>query len=212
VERFGQTVNDPGLAAQLQIQAKCSQCEDNQPGFVQQLMPKQIATPGRYPIHNQLQSVFRPDASPFLVPHLDRTQDTQIHEGKEALEVARQLDPNSQECKDLLQRIRNIIKDIKKREGELRENPNNLPETTPNDHKNPRESKRGHRRLINDAKANLANNKANYVSKCGQLPEDVRESTNPDVNWIELPDIQWPNPLEWIIPIFGPGNPLRRVI
>jgi hypothetical protein len=50
VERFGQTVNDPGLAAQLQIkaiamiQAKCSQCEDNQPGFVQQLMPKQIAT------------------------------------------------------------------------------------------------------------------------------------------------------------------------
>jgi hypothetical protein len=60
VERFGQTVNDPGLAAQLQIkaiamtQAKCSQCEDNQPGFVQQLMAKSLAPQSELTVEENL--------------------------------------------------------------------------------------------------------------------------------------------------------------
>jgi len=63
VERFGQTVNDPGLAAQLQIkaigmtQAKCSQCEDNQPGFVQQLMAKSLAPQSELTVEENLYAV-----------------------------------------------------------------------------------------------------------------------------------------------------------
>ncbi|MEQ8974252.1 MAG: DUF4157 domain-containing protein [Coleofasciculus sp. C1-SOL-03] len=92
------------------------------------------------------------------------------------------------ECTDILRRIRNLIQEVRKRIGELAENVHNLPETHPDDDKKPRLSKRGHRRLINEAKESLAAQKAKYVAKCGQLPEDVRESDDPNVNWFRLPD------------------------
>ncbi len=120
---------------------------------------------------------------------------------QEAVKLSRILDPNSQECQALLQKIRNIIRDIQKRIGELEENMGKLPETHFNDDKQPRLSKRGHRRLINEMKATLAQNKAIYVSKCGQLPDDVKESADPNNNWFQLPDMQWSNPLKWIPPI-----------
>ncbi|HAA33529.1 MAG TPA: hypothetical protein DCE56_44640 [Cyanobacteria bacterium UBA8553] len=215
MERFGQTVNRPGLAARLQLkaiavtQAKCSQCQENQPELVQQLMAKSLVAQGGHQAHNQLQTAFRPDTSPISLPHLNQTKDRQIHQEKEALQAAPMLDPNGQECQDLLKKIRNIIQDIKKREGELHDNPNNLPEATPNDHINPRESKRGHRRLINQLKQKLAERKADYVRKCGQLPDDVRQSEDPNVNWFQWPNIQLPNPGEWIPPIPIPANPFR---
>lgn len=51
-------------------------------------------------------------------------------------------------------------------------------------------------------KAILSENKAVYVSKYGQLPDDVKESDDLNNNWLQLPDIKWPNPPEWIPPIF----------
>ena len=137
-------------------------------------------------------------------------QDSKYPE-KTVVQLARMLDPNGQECQALLEKIRNIIKDIKKRIGELNENLDNLPEQAPGDDRNPRLSKRGHRRLINELKATLAERKAEYVAKCGQLPDDVRESEDSNNNWFELPNIEWPNPLEWIPPI-PIWNPFRQTI
>jgi hypothetical protein len=93
-----------------------------------------------------------------------------------------------QECADLLKTIRNLIRKIKIRIGQLAENIHNLPETHPDDDRNPRLSRRGHRRLINMDKAKLAENKVLYQRLCGQLPEDVRESDDPRNNWFRLPD------------------------
>lgn len=83
---------------------------------------------------------------------------------------------------------RNLIQDIRKRIEELAENWQNLPETTSNDRIRPRESRRGHRRIINERKASLAAKKGKYVAHCGELPEDVRSSDDPNVNWFRLPD------------------------
>jgi hypothetical protein len=114
-----------------------------------------------------------------------------VHTGGEAVQM--NLSNNKgggteKECTDILRRIRNLIQEVRKRIGELAENVHNLPETHPDDDKKPRLSKRGHRRLINEAKESLAAQKAKYVAKCGQLPEDVRESDDPNVNWFRLPD------------------------
>jgi len=76
-------------------------------------------------------------------------------------------------CDNLLEEIKNLIKEIKKRQAELREDPLGLPECHPDDDLKPSKSKRGHRRLINQHKANLANKVGKYLARCGDLPDDV---------------------------------------
>ncbi len=68
--------------------------------------------------------------------------------------LARQLDPNSEECKALAKKIENIKKDIEKRMREYEENPGNLPESVPGG--KPRDSREGHLGLIKDLQETLA--------------------------------------------------------
>ncbi|MGC1245380.1 MAG: hypothetical protein WA865_04135 [Spirulinaceae cyanobacterium] len=93
------------------------------------------------------------------------------------------------ECADLLKKMRNHIREIKERIQALADDQHNLPETTPNDHKKPRESRRGHRSKIEEHRRALEKHKGNYLKKCGQLPEDIRQAfKSEDVRlWFRLP-------------------------
>lgn len=71
-----------------------------------------------------------------------------------------------QRCKNLRKKIRNKEDQIKKRLRELKEDKYNLPETCPGDFKKPRLSKKGHRRIINELKRDLAVDKKNYEIEC----------------------------------------------
>jgi len=86
--------------------------------------------------------------------------------------LARQLDPNSQECKELAKKIENIKKDIEKRMREYQENPGNLPESVPGG--KPRESREGHLGLIKELQETLAQREKEYAEKCGgqQCPSE----------------------------------------
>jgi RHS repeat-associated protein len=80
---------------------------------------------------------------------------------------------NSEYCRRLLERINNLIKKIREREGELHENPQNLPEACPGDDKKPSLSRRGHRKLINMDKADLARRQAEYLAYCSNNPPRI---------------------------------------
>ena len=77
-------------------------------------------------------------------------------------------------CKRQAERIRNIEQKIRERIGELDENPQNLPEACRGDDLKPSLSRRGHRRLINMDKANLATQKALYAAFCDDEPKPPR--------------------------------------
>ncbi len=70
-------------------------------------------------------------------------------------------------CRRQAERIRNIENKIQERIGELDEDPQGLPEACPGDDLKPSLSRRGHRKLINMDKANLAAQKALYAAYCG---------------------------------------------
>ncbi len=208
------------------VEMKCSECESEakpqssaDPHWIQRdpiyrRIPAKMSALGLNSANQQVVEFGKPSESLTSKTDIlyEDAKSQQLHNGsseQEAVKLSRRLDPKSQECQDLLQKIRNIISDINKRIGELHENINNLPETHPDDNKQPRLSKRGHRRLIDQLKSTLAENKALYVSKCGQLPDDLRESEDPNNNWFQLPNIQWTNPLEWIPPIIFNPSPSR---
>ncbi|WP_160322442.1 RHS repeat domain-containing protein, partial [Aquabacterium parvum] len=73
-------------------------------------------------------------------------------------------------CKRQKERVDNIQNKINERVGELKENPMNLPEACPGDDLLPSLSRRGHRKLINVDKANLAAQKALYDAYCKGPP------------------------------------------
>jgi RHS repeat-associated protein len=84
-------------------------------------------------------------------------------------------DPNgflasSQECEAILNHIKNLEADIAKRTGEVAENPRSLPWSCPLDRDKPSTSVRGHIRILNLRKAQLAYYKALYLAKCGGRP------------------------------------------
>lgn len=81
-------------------------------------------------------------------------------------------------CRRLLEKINNLIKKIKEREGELDENPLNLPEACPGDKQKPSKSRRGHRKLINMDKAALAARQAEYLAFCSDLPPNGAPAPN----------------------------------
>src|SRR5215213_9945189 len=94
---------------------------------------------------------------------------------------------NEEYCRRLLERINNLIKKIKEREGELDENPQNLPEACPGDNKKPSLSRRGHRKLINMDKADLARRQAEYLAYCSNRPPRVPVTAPaPEDNYFDL--------------------------
>lgn len=93
------------------------------------------------------------------------------------------LDPSSEQCISLLEKIRNVEHEIQKRIGELDEDPLGLPEICEGDDKKPSQSKRGHRRLLNMHKANLAALKAMYLAKCGPPPGGMPELGKNVLDW-----------------------------
>ena len=85
---------------------------------------------------------------------------------------------NSEYCRRLLEKINNLMKKIKEREGELDENPLNLPEACPGDKQKPSKSRRGHRKLINMDKAHLALRQAEYLAFCSDSPPNGNPAPN----------------------------------
>lgn len=69
-------------------------------------------------------------------------------------------------CPAVKRKIDNIKKEIAKRIGELHEDPQDLPWDLPGPSK-PRETIKGHIRILNEHKANLAKQKGLYVACCG---------------------------------------------
>lgn len=69
-------------------------------------------------------------------------------------------------CDKVKRKIENIKKEINKRRGELHEDPEELPWDLPGPSK-PRETRNGHKKLLNEHKANLAKQKGLYVACCG---------------------------------------------
>jgi len=97
-------------------------------------------------------------------------------------------------CRRQLERIRNIENKIKERISELKEDPMTLPDVCPGDDRLPSLSRRGHRRLINMDKANLAAQRALYQAYCSNNPPpppipvpapETSPNTNPSsgVDW-----------------------------
>jgi len=75
---------------------------------------------------------------------------------------------NSLYCAALERKIQNLIENIKRREGELRENPLGLPGKCPGG--KPSESRQGHQGLIDRDKAKLAERQAEYLAFCSDDP------------------------------------------
>jgi len=83
--------------------------------------------------------------------------------------AVRQLDPNSQECKDLAGKINNLVKDINTRDFELSTNPLNLPQSAPPGSPN-RASVDGHVLEMKKQIDNLGAAATLYNNKCGGGP------------------------------------------
>jgi RHS repeat-associated protein len=81
------------------------------------------------------------------------------------LGLARQKDPNGQECQALSRKIQNIKNDIEKRLGEYEQNPLGLPDKASPGSK-PRDSREGHMDLIKDLQARLAELEKKYAEEC----------------------------------------------
>ena len=69
-------------------------------------------------------------------------------------------------CKKVEQKIANIKKEIKKRIGELHEDPQSLPWDLPGNPA-PRLTRKGHVKILNEHKANLAKQKGIHCACCG---------------------------------------------
>lgn len=76
-----------------------------------------------------------------------------------------------QYCQSLARRINNLMNKIVQRRADLRNNPQNLPETHPDDCAHPSKSRRGHRELIRKDMKRLNELRQRYVNAgCGQWP------------------------------------------
>jgi RHS repeat-associated protein len=91
-------------------------------------------------------------------------------------------------CKRLAEKIENVDQRIRKRIGELDEDPLNLPEGCAGDDLKPSLSRRGHRRLINEDKALLSNLKAQLLAWCQDDDQDDGEKGGPWMPPIPVPD------------------------
>jgi hypothetical protein len=96
--------------------------------------------------------------------------------GDESGKRKRKLDPNSQECKDLAQKIANLRRDILERENRIDVNPGELPEIAPGPRKN---SIQGHREILEDYRKNLDEKEKLYQDKCGGPPPNVAPDRPP---------------------------------
>ncbi len=77
------------------------------------------------------------------------------------------LSDRRQYCDSLAKKIQEVENKIRQRIGELDEDPLGLPESCTGDKESPSLSRRGHRKLINLDKKNLALLKAHYALHCG---------------------------------------------
>jgi RHS repeat-associated protein len=84
------------------------------------------------------------------------------------------LDSTSEYCQRLREKIDNVKQRIGRRQGQIDENPQNLPESCPGDQQKPSTSRRGHRRLINQDKALLAWLEVQYFLYCTDPPAPPR--------------------------------------
>lgn len=79
------------------------------------------------------------------------------------------------------EKIANIEDKLQRRLRQQADNPQKLPEAAPGDDVNPRISRRGHRRLINMAKANLRKLKWEYFARCGgPMPPVAQPAGSPE--------------------------------
>ena len=78
-------------------------------------------------------------------------------------------DPNSQYCKSLAQRIRNLESELEKKYREYEEDPLNLPERI-GPGEGLHETRRGHRTKINETDSRLRKNLQQYMDECGGPP------------------------------------------
>jgi len=85
------------------------------------------------------------------------------------LERLTKRDPNSQYCKSLAQRIRNLESELEKRYREYEEDPLNLPERI-GPGEGLHETRRGHRTKINETDSRLRKNLQQYMDECGGPP------------------------------------------
>ncbi|MDD2721390.1 MAG: fibronectin type III domain-containing protein [Gallionella sp.] len=81
--------------------------------------------------------------------------------------LARKLDPNSQECKSLKDKIQKRKEKINERIRECKANPNNLPYYPPYSGAPQRMSVQGHEEIIQEQKDYLKDDEALYEEKCG---------------------------------------------
>ena len=85
------------------------------------------------------------------------------------------LPPSNPSCKALQKKIENLEKEVAKRRGQLHEDPQGLPESAPGDDKKPSLSRRGHRKILNMIKENLAAKKALYRATCSDPEQPVKK-------------------------------------
>ena len=88
------------------------------------------------------------------------------------------LPPSNQTCQALRRKIENLEKEIQDRTRELYEDPLGLPGSVPGDDAKPSLSKRGHQKILNMMKANLAAKKALYQALCND-PEPPKNCPIP---------------------------------
>lgn len=79
-------------------------------------------------------------------------------------------DSDSQRCRMLRDKIKNIEESIRKRQRDLQDDPEGLPGSCPGDKAKPSLSRRGHQMLINMDKARLAAYTAEYAWRCKDWP------------------------------------------
>jgi len=87
------------------------------------------------------------------------------------------LPPSNPTCQALQKKIANLEKEIADRTRELYEDPLGLPGTAPGDDTKPSLSKRGHQKILNMMKANLAAKKALYQANCGDPDPPCKQQT-----------------------------------
>jgi len=91
------------------------------------------------------------------------------------------LPPSAEACQALARKIANLEEQVRKRTRELYEDPQGLPGSAPGDDKKPSLSRRGHDKLLNMAKANLAAKKALYQANCSDPEPKCKQITGKDV-------------------------------
>lgn len=87
--------------------------------------------------------------------------------------------PFGMSCGQLAQKISNLEQSIGRRQGQLDENPQNLPQSCPGDNQNPSLSKKGHVKLINRDKMLLAMYQGVYDAMCGGGGPPLQPLSNP---------------------------------